>query len=129
MKQSGAYLKPLFDGLRAKNMAADVVEALDRMMRFMIDRDYRAANEVYLTLSIGNEAWPMGVTMVGIHERAARERISQVKKVHAAHVLNDETSRKYIQAVYRLLMFCQRVRPGSASKTFGEFNKAAAAGV
>lgn len=28
-------------------------------------------------LSVGNAAWPMGVTMVGIHERAAREKINQ----------------------------------------------------
>ena len=36
---------------------------------------YQRAESYYLEVSIGNAAWPMGVTMVGIHERAARERI------------------------------------------------------
>jgi hypothetical protein len=31
----------------------------------------------------GNAAWPMGVTMVGIHERAAREKISQSQTARA----------------------------------------------
>ena len=37
--------------------------------------EYQKADSFYLEVSIGNAAWPMGVTMVGIHERAARERI------------------------------------------------------
>jgi pre-mRNA-splicing factor 18 len=41
----------------------------------MKEKNYRAANEIYLTLAIGNAPWPMGVTMVGIHERSAREKI------------------------------------------------------
>ena len=40
------------------------------------------------------EPWPIGVTMVGIHARTGREKIFSK---HVAHVLNDETQRKYIQ--------------------------------
>jgi pre-mRNA-splicing factor 18 len=64
----------------------------------MQKREYQAANDSYLRLSIGNAAWPIGVTMVGIHERSAREKIGQDS---VAHVLNDEVSRKYIQSVKR----------------------------
>ena len=63
---------------------------------------------MWLVLTIGNAAWPIGVTSVGIHERAAREKIYDNK---VGHVLNDEVSRKYIQAVKRLLTFSQTVRP------------------
>jgi pre-mRNA-splicing factor 18 len=63
----------------------------------MQTRSYQRANDAYLTLSIGNAAWPIGVTSVGIHERSAREKITD----NIAHVLNDEVSRKYIQAVKR----------------------------
>jgi pre-mRNA-splicing factor 18 len=44
----------------------------------------------------------MGVTMVGIHERTGRAKIfsSQI-----AHILNDETQRKYIQSIKRLITF------------------------
>ena len=45
-------------------------------------------------MAIGNAPWPIGVTMVGIHARTGREKIFSQQ---IAHVLNDETQRKYIQ--------------------------------
>lgn len=63
-------------------------------------REYLRANDAYLRLSIGNAPWPIGVTMVGIHERSGREKIFSN---NVAHVLNDETSRKYIQSLKRLV--------------------------
>ena len=44
---------------------------------YMQEREYLKANDSYLRLSIGNAPWPIGVTMVGIHERSAREKISR----------------------------------------------------
>jgi pre-mRNA-splicing factor 18 len=55
-------------------------------------------------LTIGNAPWPMGVTSVGIHERAGREKIFEQ---NTAHILNDEQKRKYIHAFKRLMVFCQ----------------------
>ena len=81
-------------------------------------RDYLAATDNYIKLAIGNSPWPIGVTMVGIHERSARE------KIHAgsvAHVMNDETTRKYLQSVKRLMTFCQRRYPTDPSRSV-EFN-------
>jgi hypothetical protein len=42
------------------------------------------ANDAYYRMAIGNAPWPMGVTMVGIHERSAREKIfsNQVARIH-----------------------------------------------
>ncbi len=79
-------------------MPADVVRYLAEIVYYMQTRSYQRANDAYLRLSIGNAAWPIGVTSVGIHERSAREKIGDGK---IAHVLNDEVSRKYIQAVKR----------------------------
>jgi pre-mRNA-splicing factor 18 len=76
-------------------------------------KDFNAANEAYLLLAIGNAAWPIGVTMVGIHERSGREKIFSQ---HVAHVLNDETQRKYIQGVKRLMTFHQMKVMGSGRK-------------
>lgn len=42
--------------------------------------------------------------MVGIHARTGREKIFSK---NVAHVLNDETQRKYIQALKRLMTKCQ----------------------
>lgn len=69
----------------------------------MQNREYVKANDAYIRLSIGNAAWPIGVTMVGIHARSARERIQSDS---VAHVLNDEVSRKYIQSLKRCVSLC-----------------------
>lgn len=45
-------------------------------------------------MAIGNAPWPVGVTASGIHKRPGNEKF-YVRNV--AHVLNDETQRKYIQ--------------------------------
>ncbi|KAH7341308.1 Prp18 domain-containing protein [Rhizoctonia solani] len=108
--QSAEYLKPLFKQLRSKTVAADVLGKLAEIIHYMQKREYQKANDAYLRLSIGNAAWPIGVTMVGIHERSAREKISSDQ---VAHVLNDEVSRKYIQSVKRLLTFAQSKYPPS----------------
>ena len=55
---------------------------------------FSQANDAYLEMAIGNAPWPIGVTMVGIHSRTGREKIFAR---NVAHVLNDETQRKYIQ--------------------------------
>jgi len=61
------------------------------------------ANDAYLEMAIGNAAWPIGVTMVGIHARTGREKIFAR---NVAHVLNDETQRKYIQVCVSYFQKC-----------------------
>ena len=53
------------------------------------------------------------MTNHGIHCRTAQEKI-HAKNV--AHVLNDETQRKYIQAMKRLMTQCQRIYPTDPSR-------------
>ena len=60
------------------------------------------ANGIYLQMAIGNAPWPIGVTMVGIHARTGREKIFAQQ---IAHVLNDETQRKYIQVKMCMVFF------------------------
>ncbi|KLT45361.1 Prp18-domain-containing protein [Cutaneotrichosporon oleaginosum] len=105
--QSAQNLKPLFRGLKNRDLAEDVVRHLAEVVHFCQRRLYSKAQDAYLRLSIGNAAWPIGVVSVGIHERSNQGKISD----NVAHVLNDEVSRKYIQAVKRLMTFAQTVRP------------------
>ena len=60
-----------------------------------------------MEMAIGNAPWPIGVTMVGIHARKGREKINDK---NVAHVLNDETQRKYIQVflygIYYIAVVC-----------------------
>lgn len=107
-RQSAEYLKPLFKLLRSRNLPPDMLARVSEIVHHMQRRQYQKANDSYLRLSIGNAPWPIGVTMVGIHERSAREKISADQ---VAHVLNDEVSRKYIQSLKRLLTFSQSKYP------------------
>ena len=50
----------------------------------------------------------MGISGTGVHERQGRQHIREDK---VAHVMNDETQRKYLQSVKRLMTFAQRVLP------------------
>lgn len=114
LKQTRAFLKPLFRLLQKRTLARDILKEMIVIYKNCAERDYVAANAAYYRLAIGNAPWPMGVTMVGIHERSARE------KLHAgsvAHVLNDETQRKYIQGVKRLMSFLQKKYPTVPSKS------------
>ena len=108
-------ITPLLDLLRRERLEKDIVAHLEIIMQCMLMRDYVKAMEQYVVLTIGNAPWPMGVTSVGIHERAGREKIFEQK---TAHILNDEQKRKYIHAFKRLMMFCQAQYPTDPSKTY-----------
>ncbi|KAF9223559.1 Prp18-domain-containing protein [Gyrodon lividus] len=115
--QSAEYLKPLFRTLRSRLLPPDMLARIAEIVHHMQKRQYQKANDAYLRLSIGNAPWPIGVTMVGIHERSAREKISTDQ---VAHVLNDEVSRKYIQSLKRLLTFSQtKYPPDDVSQLMG----------
>ncbi|XP_069483985.1 pre-mRNA-splicing factor 18 isoform X1 [Ambystoma mexicanum] len=104
-KQTESYLRPLFRKLRKRILPADIKESITDIIKFMLQREYVKANDAYLQMAIGNAPWPIGVTMVGIHARTGREKIFSK---HVAHVLNDETQRKYIQGLKRLMTICQK---------------------
>jgi len=112
-KQTSDYLKPLFVRLKHRTLQQSILDHLIEMVNFIKEREYVKANDVYLQMAIGNAPWPIGVTMVGIHERSAREKISSNQ---IAHVLNDETQRKFIQSVKRLMTFAQTKYPTDPSK-------------
>jgi pre-mRNA-splicing factor 18 len=112
--QTQNFLQPLFEALASKTLAPSILTPLVAICRCAESREYVRANEWYMKLAIGNAAWPMGVTNVGIHERAAEESIFCGK---VAHILNNETQRKYIQGVKRLLTQAQVIFPTDPSKS------------
>lgn len=120
-KQCARYLNPLFKFCRKKVLPDDIRQALLVVVECCMKRDYLAAMDHYIKMAIGNAPWPIGVTMVGIHERSAREKIYTNS---VAHIMNDETTRKYLQSIKRLMTFCQRRYPTMPSKAV-EFNSLA----
>ncbi|KAM5563726.1 hypothetical protein ABKV19_018375 [Rosa sericea] len=121
LNQCARYLHPLFKFCRKKVLPDDIRRALMVVVDCCMKRDYLAAMDQYIKMAIGNAPWPIGVTMVGIHERSAREKIYTNS---VAHIMNDETTRKYLQSVKRLMTFCQRRYPTMPSKAV-EFNSLA----
>ncbi|KAG8225527.1 hypothetical protein J437_LFUL006066 [Ladona fulva] len=111
--QTQVYLEPLFRKLKSLTLPEDISDSLTEIIRHLLDRNYIMANDAYLQMAIGNAPWPIGVTMVGIHARTGREKIFSK---NVAHVMNDETQRKYIQALKRLMTRCQQYFPTDPSR-------------
>jgi pre-mRNA-splicing factor 18 len=64
-----------------------------------------------------NYGWYTIHLNLGIHERKGRDKIQES---NIGHVLNDETQRKWIQAIKRLMTFAQKKwPPDSISKLMG----------
>jgi len=113
--QCRRHLKPFFRQLKARVMPPDILRHIETITEHMAAREYVKAHDAYILCAIGNAPWPMGITGTGVHERQGRQHI-QVSKI--AHVMNDETQRKYLQSVKRLLTFAQKaLPPDGPSKT------------
>ena len=112
--QTVTYLKPLLRKFKKRTIPEDIYEELKTIAMNLMMGEYVRANDAYYMIAIGNAAWPIGVTMVGIHARTGREKIFAQ---HVAHVLNDEQQRKYIQGLKRLMTKLQTYRPSDPSKS------------
>lgn len=77
------YIRPLFKLCRQRQVPSDILHRLMLMVQHCEEGNFVKANDEYMRTAIGNAAWPMGLTMVGIHERSGREKIStsKVRKV------------------------------------------------
>ncbi|XP_033332375.1 pre-mRNA processing factor 18 isoform X1 [Megalopta genalis] len=111
--QTREYLKPLLRKLKNRSLPEDITDSLTDIVKHLLERNYILASDAYLQMAIGNSPWPIGVTMVGIHARTGREKIFSK---NVAHVMNDETQRKYIQALKRLMTKCQEYYPTDPSR-------------
>lgn len=138
--QTRVYLKPLLKKLKNDKIPDDIFDSLTEIVKHILKRNYIAASDAYLTMAIGNAPWPIGVTiiflsnhlnlisnfvnlkvtMVGIHARTGREKIFSK---NVAHVLNDETQRKYIQGLKRLMTKCQEFFPTAPSRSVEYISK------
>ncbi|KND91497.1 Pre-mRNA-splicing factor 18 [Tolypocladium ophioglossoides CBS 100239] len=104
MVQTRENMKPLFRKFEAGDLDSSLIEPIVEIVKALQERRYVDANNGYLRLSIGKAAWPIGVTMVGIHERSAREKLHNGEK---GHVMGDEVTRKFLQSIKRCLTFAQ----------------------
>ena len=108
LKQCKDYIRPLFKLCKNRTLEENIMGSLMKIVNFCKEGEFVKANDVYMDVAIGRAAWPIGVTMVGIHQRSGRERINADK---VAHVMNSELQRKYLTSVKRLMTYCQKKRP------------------
>ncbi|OAA38387.1 Prp18 [Metarhizium rileyi] len=104
MVQTRENMKPLFRKFESNDVDDSLLTPVVQIVQALQERRYVDANDDYLRLSIGKAAWPIGVTMVGIHERSAREKLHNGEK---GHVMGDEVTRKILQSIKRCLTFAQ----------------------
>ncbi|KAI1772508.1 hypothetical protein F4818DRAFT_174156 [Hypoxylon cercidicola] len=104
MVSSRDNMVPLFRKFEKGELDDDVLKPVVEIVQAAQERRYVDANDGYLRLSIGKAAWPIGVTMVGIHERSAREKLHNGER---GHIMSDEVTRKYLQSIKRCLTFAQ----------------------
>lgn len=103
-------MKPLFKQLKKREACKSLLKKLELIVDYCINRNYIKAKKIYFELAIGNAPWPVGVSAPGIHERSGHRQIDQYE---VAHILNDETQRKYIHAMERIMKFCQEKFPNN----------------
>jgi len=108
LKQCKDYIRPLFHECKRRELADDLQTHLFRIVTCCEEGEFVKAHDSYMDVAIGRAAWPIGVTMVGIHARSGRAKI---ESANVAHVMNSECQRKYLTSVKRLMSYAQRKRP------------------
>ena len=103
-KQCADYIRPLFKLCKARQLDATMTTNICEIVKHAREGEFVKANDAYINIAVGNAAWPIGVTQVGIHSRGGREKIGENK---TAHVMNSELSRKYLTSVKRLMSYYQ----------------------
>jgi pre-mRNA-splicing factor 18 len=105
LRQTDESVTILLNKLRKQSLHEDVFASLATLTMHLQQRDYRQANDTYIKMSIGNAAWPIGVTAVGIHARSAQDKITGKDQV--ANIMKSEDTRKWLTAVKRLITFAE----------------------
>lgn len=105
LRQTDDSITLLLNKLRKQTLHEDVFASLATLIIHLQHQEYRQANDTYIKMSIGNAAWPIGVTAVGIHARSAQDKITGKDKV--ANIMKSEDTRKWLTAVKRLITFAE----------------------
>jgi Prp18 domain len=78
----------------------DIVVSLLEITHLMDKKEFKSANDRYLLLAVGNQAWPVGTKGLQVKVRSCNDRIGP-----STHILNSENNRIILQSFKRLLNF------------------------
>ena len=113
MKQCKDYIRPLFKLCKTRKLEESLMNHILKIIDYCQVGEFVKAHDAYLDVAIGRAAWPIGVTMVGIHARSGRAKI---ESANVAHVMNSELQRKYLTSVKRLMTYAQKKSDALPSK-------------
>ena len=85
---------PLLYKLRTGTIHKDLLTSLATTLYYLQINDMFHANDSYMKMSLGNVVWPIGIVGVGIRETTT---------IKHANVMIDDTTRRWITAVKRLI--------------------------
>jgi pre-mRNA-splicing factor 18 len=108
MQQCKDYIKPLFKLCKSRSLEEGLMLNIIKIIDACLQGEFVQAHDTYMDVAIGRAAWPIGVTMVGIHARKGRAKI---ESQNVAHVMNSELQRKYLTSIKRLMTYAQSQRP------------------
>lgn len=102
-QESQEELKGLLVVLKKKGGDHDMITSVYHIMNCCLVREYIKANDKYIDLSIGKAPWPMGVAMLSITVKRNAQKLS--------HVLTNQMTRRWMQAIKRLISVSQELYP------------------
>jgi hypothetical protein len=113
-RQSKQHLRPLLKGMKKGGGALPeiVLAKLHEMVQLCNERKYAKANDVYISLAMGNSGFAVGATALQLKEKGHGGKLDTSNDSRVAHALNDESTRKFIQAFKRLVTQCEQRNPG-----------------
>lgn len=85
---------PLLYKLRTGTIHKDLLTSLATTLYYLQVNDMIHANDAYMKMSLGNVVWPIGIVGVGIRETTT---------IKHANVMIDDTTRRWITAIKRLI--------------------------
>mmetsp|Transcript_87489 Transcript_87489/g.276457 ORF Transcript_87489/g.276457 Transcript_87489/m.276457 type:complete len:274 (-) Transcript_87489:51-872(-) len=110
LRQAQEALGPLLLQLQAGRVEAGVLSRLGEMLALAAEREYAAANKVYMELTMGNKRWQNVMAGAqGLHNKGASIKLIPQSKLNAFD--SDPAAQKYIIALRRLIQFLQYKRP------------------
>lgn len=112
LRQCRRYCKPLLSMFKQGSTPKYFLEKLFELMIYTMNRDYIKANECYYALAIGKSPWPKAEGKFSIHHRHT-DRIRKPSDI--AHIFNNETTKKYLHGIKRVVSYCQGKNPNKPS--------------
>jgi len=118
-KRTASQMAKFLTILEAGVLGKKIMKLITSIFVFVSRKNWDKANEKYLKMSIGEAAWPIGigynsgVTMSKNHNGAVGGMValSKLSGVHFRYneFLHDESKRKYMIALKRLIAFAQKL--------------------